>query len=488
MATSMWAGVAILAVLSAVAITSESSAQSKGEGQKRGGQGRRSAYPAPTGGWKPASIILGAPTSAQIEVAVHAREKIDGALEYRISGGTAWTAGPAVKLEAGAVATFRLANLKANAAYEYRLARSDADSSPIFRFQTQRAPGSAFTFFVQGDSHPERVPKMHVPALYERTLTSAVAHRPDFFICMGDDFSVDTLAERTQSTVAGVYQKQVPYLGLVAHSAPLYLVNGNHEQASKANLSGQPENVAVWAQTARNRFFPQPAPDGFYTGNREPVEHVGLLRNYFAWTWGDALFVVIDPYWHSDQAVDNSLGGASKGRRDLWQISLGKSQYEWFRSTLESSKAKFKFVFAHHVHGTGRGGVEQATLYEWGGKSPNGSRDFAAKRPGWPDPIHQLMVKNGVTVFFQGHDHLFAKQELDGVVYQTTPVPADASMPLYNADAYRTGDKVAGAGLVKVAVEAGQARIEFLRSHLPDAEVDGRKHGEVAFAYTVKPR
>ena len=33
-------------------------------------------------------------------------------------------------------------------------------------------------------------------------------------------------------------------------------------------------------------------------------------------------------------------------------------------------------------------------------------------------PVHQLMVKNGVTIFFQGHDHLFARQERDGMVYQ----------------------------------------------------------------------
>jgi len=56
------------------------------------------------------------------------------------------------------------------------------------------------------------------------------------------------------------------FLGLVAHSSPLFLVNGNHEQAAACNLDGTPNNVAVWAQTARNRLFSQPAPDGFYTG------------------------------------------------------------------------------------------------------------------------------------------------------------------------------------------------------------------------------
>ena len=34
-----------------------------------------------------------------------------------------------------------------------------------------------------------------------------------------------------------------------------------------ANLDGTPDNVAVWAQTSRNAYYPQPAPDVFYTGD-----------------------------------------------------------------------------------------------------------------------------------------------------------------------------------------------------------------------------
>ncbi|MBK6791105.1 MAG: hypothetical protein IPG80_00890 [Anaerolineales bacterium] len=41
-------------------------------------------------------------------------------------------------------------------------------------------------------------------------------------------------------------------------------------------------------------------------------------------------------------------------------------QYQWFRQTLETSNAKYKFVFTHHVLGTGRGGIELADTFEWG--------------------------------------------------------------------------------------------------------------------------
>ena len=119
------------------------------------------------------------------------------------------------------------------------------------------------------------------------------------------------------------------------------------------------------------------------------------MRDYYAWTWGDALFVVIDPYWHSMNPVDNVYGGGSKNR-NLWAVTLGDAQYKWLKQTLESSKAKYKFVFAHHVLGIGRGGIEQAGLYEWGGKDPRGEDQFAQRRPNWSLPIHQLMAKNGV--------------------------------------------------------------------------------------------
>ena len=110
-----------------------------------------------------------------------------------------------------------------------------------------------------------------------------------------------------------------------------------------------------------------PAPNGFYTGDAEP------LKDYYAWTWCDALFVVLDNYWHSPARVDNPLHekpGAHGGNkdRDWWGITIGDAQYRWLKQTLEQSKAKYKFAFAHHVLGTGRGGVDGADLYEWGGK------------------------------------------------------------------------------------------------------------------------
>ena len=58
--------------------------------------------------------------------------------------------------------------------------------------------GSAdtFTFGVQGDSHPERLDRMYHPDLYVRTMEIVRHDRPDFYITLGDDFSVDPLYNR----------------------------------------------------------------------------------------------------------------------------------------------------------------------------------------------------------------------------------------------------------------------------------------------------
>ncbi len=69
---------------------------------------------------------------------------------------------------------------------------------------------------------------MSDPDLYARTLLNVAVAKPDFLICMGDDFSVDTLQTLNAETVAERYTLQRPFLGLVAHSAPIFLVNGNH--------------------------------------------------------------------------------------------------------------------------------------------------------------------------------------------------------------------------------------------------------------------
>ena len=457
------------------------------------------AVPAPSGSAGVATgsfrgdVVLGSPTAASVRVSVYAPDQAgEVSVRYGTAPGVYAQQTARVPLVAGRPAELLLDGLRPDADYFYRLDYRSGDgavsaSTDEARFHTARPPGSSFTFAIQGDSHPERTNTQFDADLYRRTLLAAAADQPDFYIAMGDDFSVDTLAAATidAAQVTGRYTLQRPYFGLIGRSAPVFLVNGNHEQGARYLLDGTPDNVAVWAQNARNAFFPQPAPDGFYSGNVELVPHIGQLRNYYAWTWGDALFVVIDPYWSSPVAVDNLFGGTDKRSGSLWDVTHGEAQYQWLKATLEGSRARHKFVFAHHVMGTGRGGVELAGLWEWGGRNSKGVFEFAAQRPTWPLPIHALMAANKVTIFFQGHDHIWVRQQLDGVTYQTLPEPADPNYALYNADAYASGDKLPNSGYTRVRVSPSGVKVDYVRSFLPKDEGPDRVHGAVAFSYTL---
>ena len=420
-----------------------------------------------------AAEILGRPTNNSVTVNVVPAAAMEIYYEYGTQSGVYPFKTASQSAPAGAPLETLISGIQPNTRYYYRINYGNA-AGQEHSFITQRGPGSTFTFDIQGDSHPERLHQQFDPGLYARTLLSAAADRPDFYMTIGDDFSVDQLKTVDAETVRALYINQRQWLGQVG--APLFLVNGNHEQASMANLDATPNNVAVWAQTARNAYFPQPAPDDFYSGDADPVDSIGLLRDYYAFTWGDALFVVIDPYWHSPQTVDNQFGAdhSGKDKRDLWNNTLGDAQYKWFKQVLETSTARYKFVFTHHILGTGRGGIELANSFEWGDAG-----NLAAHHPGWNETIQQVMAANHVTIFFQGHDHLFARQELDGVIYQTLPEPANPNYTTENADAYQSGDRFPNSGHVRVKVSPNSVQVDYVRSYLD-------KPDEVAFTYLAK--
>ena len=136
--------------------------------------------------------------------------------------------------------------------------------------------------------------------------------------------------------------------------------------------------------------------------------------------------------------------------------------------------------------GTGRGAIEVSTNYEWGGKDPKGVTTFKEQRPNWELPIHDLMVKHKVSVFFQGHDHIFVTQERDGLIYQSMPNPADGTFSMFNETAYKSGTKAPNSGHVRVSVNPNVAKVEyFLAARKSDST---RTNMALAHSYEVKPR
>ena len=464
--------------------------------------------------------IIGSPTNDGIILQLLPNQKLNLYVEFGYSKTVFPIKSAKSDVESGVPANIAMSGLKPNSRIYYRIRSKSGNSntyqiSKVFSFMTQRASNSTFSFTVQGDTHPERAGKMFNAELYGVTLSNIKSQAPDFHILLGDDFSIDPLigkGQANQANVEKVYTTHRSWLTAVGSDIPIFLVNGNHEQAAAYLLDGTDTNPAVLAGNARNKFFPLPLPkaNGFYTGDLREIEHVGNPRDYYAWEWGDALFVTLDPYWNSKNPVDNvagdsavddqggtqknsnkknaspAAGGGNGKTSNLWTIGLGDQQYFWFKETLEKSKAKFKFVFAHHVMGTGRGAIEVSENYEWGGKDPKGQTTFQKERPNWELPIHDLMVKNGVSIFFQGHDHIFVTQERDGLIYQSMPNPADDTFSYFNDAAYKSGTKAPNSGHVRVTVSPASAKVEYFLAARP--KDSSRKNLQIAHSYTVKAR
>ena len=172
---------------------------------------------------------------------------------------------------------------------------------------------------------------------------------------------------------------------------------------------------------------------------------------------------------------------------------MGQGQYNWLRTTLESSTAKFKFIFSHQIVGgdpDGRGGVEFANLYEWGGNNLNGTSGFATNRLGWYKPIKELLTENKVTTFFHGHDHFFGKKEKDCLVYQETPQPSHSSTTANGVSyaagyGYLEGTILPNTGHIRVTVSPNGVLTEYVRTYLPVSENATRHNKDVSSSYFI---
>ncbi len=421
----------------------------------------------------PVDLILGRPTADSVTVSVLCHEDTEARLAYGTRRGTLTAQTPTRLFKRGEPREIPLTGLQPNTLYFYQL-RSTRTNSAECVFHTARPPGTPFTFTVTADSHLDGQTD---PALHQRTLALALADAPDFHLDLGDTFMTEKHANREDA--ARQYLAQRYYLGRLCASVPLFLVLGNHDGEGLRGPGADAESLAIWSNAMRKRYFPNPVPDTFYAGNPTRHPQAGLLQDYYAWEWGDALFVVLDPFWFTSRP---------RGRTDSWSVTLGSEQYQWVKGMLESSRAAFKFIFIHHLVGgvdnQCRGGVEVASLYEWGGKNADGSDGFAQHRPGWSAPIHQLLVRNHVSIVFHGHDHCYAKQDLDGLVYQEVPQPGhpgDGKLPRVAAEGgYVSGTLLGGSGHLRVTVSPQQTQVEYLRTDSARASV--------AHSYRVVPR
>jgi hypothetical protein len=127
-----------------------------------------------------------------------------------------------------------------------------------------------------------------------------------------------------------------------------------------------------------------------------------------------------------------------------------------------------------------REGAYAAPYCEWGGYNENGTTyAFETRRPTWTDPIHQVLVDNKVSALFHGHDHQYAYEIRDGVVYHSVPAAGFTGdgFNLYSESDPLTERVLPSSGHLRVTVAPAQATVNYVRSG----------GGTTTHSYTIAP-
>jgi len=311
----------------------------------------------------------------------------------------------------------------------YKITGKNYLASSVVEVSTPSKIASSL-FAIQADPHMDENSSADV---YNQTLDLIANSGASFLIDLGDIFMVDKLADKSESNIRDRYELMKNYY-LRLKGVPLKIVLGNHD--------GELGYSTFNTKNFRAEYFP---------------DQTGSVA-YFAHSESDVLHIGLDPFTYT----------IAKPTADGWQWTLGKTQYEWLTSTLKNSTERHKFVYIHHLlvgDAQSRGGVHIANFNEWGRKNMDGTEGFSKMRPGWEKPIHQLLKDHGVSIVFKGHDHLYVKEELDGLIYQTLPQPSHPGDGTKSAIeyGYSGGKIIGGSGFLRVRTDADKTQVDFVK-------------------------
>lgn len=327
------------------------------------------------------------------------------------------------------IAQWSVAGLTPGRRYAYAISTSSADAEqPIYAGSavTTRAPGSPFTFAIIADPHIE--PRDPVPegttviddgyGEQETTLLAVTAEvaaaNPDFLIDLGDMVDYHQFGFNVPPPDPGWarlgYLNYRRLLGDTVGQAAHFPVIGNWDGESGCNTPAEIER----SRSQRLLYAPGLGPDTTPEGGSENGD-------YYAFTWGDALFVVLNvmTYTPTCHLLDHG-----SGLPDDW--TLGAAQLAWLDRTLANATSKWRFLFIHHTDGGAAGDSDDAAYGRGGGQ---------AAHVGEQATIHALMLQYGVQIFFYGHDHVFTDMVVDGIHYT---LPGSAGAP-WKFDESETG-------------------------------------------------
>ena len=324
---------------------------------------------------------------------------------------------------------------------------------------TQREPGESFSFALIADTHlrPHEVtPGLDIWAVEEETLLSVVqdieVNLPDFIVHLGDvldfhDYGFNDSPPSGDVTRWGYLNYRRMLADMIGNTAH-FMVIGNWDGEN----GDYDEDEIDRSREQRLLYAPGPEPSTYPQGG-SPNE------DYYAYTWGDALFIVLNVMTYTPTP---HLLSSYPGLVDDW--TLGEEQMAWFKKTLADATAKWRFVLIHHTVGGAAGDLDNSAYGRGGGQAAN---------VGEQAKVHALMLEHGVQIFFYGHDHVFTDMVVDEIHY-TLPGSAGATWKFVTEETgYTEYRSESGHGLVTVTPQ--NVLVEFIA-----------EGGEVIDRYTVE--
>ncbi len=114
-------------------------------------------------------------------------------------------------------------------------------------------------------------------------------------------------------------------------------------------------------------------------------------------------------------SVDNAIFILLDSQIVQHKRKIEGEQYDWLENLLANSTKKHKFVFLHHP------------MYPEKGKGHNYGRSLD-KYPKQRDRLQSLFVRYKVTAVFEGHEHLYLRKKINGIMHIIT---GGGGAPLY---------------------------------------------------------
>ena len=365
------------------------------------------------------NLLFGCPTQTSVILSVIAPDDREWIVRWGEEAEDLWGRKKGRQAKPGMPVEVTLEGLSPATRYHYRIAPVEDEDragrlTGTFHSQPQghsqpeghSQPDGAdpFVFTITADSHLLVGHRRSESDPSSQALVRVAAENPDFHVTLGDD----AVTHSARFIAPDLNFAQLCYRNFrdhfqpVARKAPFFCAIGNHEGEGWIDESfGLGKRLAEISRTARRRFVPNPG-DGTYP------QGGSATKNYFAWSWGDLLCIIVDPH---------SYSSTRPLKPESW--TLGAEQLAWLETVLERSDHKWKILFQHHLVG---GSPLPAAMY--GAEKPydNYGRGGAAfAHVGEQAEINRLMKQNGGQIIFKGHDHVFADEVYDTVRYTTCP-------------------------------------------------------------------